>query len=65
MQRRLDKNRRFGATYRSYLQGLSAKKEVAFDDGPIHSPKTSVLNQPTLRNIQKDGSIHLLTFVGK
>ena len=50
-QRRLVNNRRFGTTYRSHLQG--AKTEAT------GSPETSVINQPTLRNVPNDGRIQI------
>jgi hypothetical protein len=51
-QRSFVKQRRFGTTYRSHLQGSRA---LFFDNwpfkiGPTGSSETSVLNQPTLRN---------------
>ena len=53
----LAKNRRFGTTYRSHLQGsnMSKKKEAwPLKMGPTGNPETSVLNQHTLRNNAED-----------
>ena len=62
----LVKNRLFGSTCLSHLQGsMSNKKEDTWPlkIGPICSPETSVFNNPTLRNNTEDGKIQALSYL--
>ena len=40
--------------------GVRIHIDVILKMAPIYSPETSVLNQPTLRNITEDGRIQLI-----
>ena len=59
MRRKIVRNRRFGTTYNSHLQGSGCprRNNLSLEEGPIGIPETLVCNHITPSNNPEDGRI--------